>query len=95
MGINLIVNGHQSENSGKITNIHGVECTGVDFGFGKKTNSEKEEIWLRKRDLNGRNTSSKKRIITERRDPNRYTSTLIIQKENGTLDYGNREQYRI
>jgi hypothetical protein len=51
--INLIISWHDSKNAGEKTTIHGVICTGVDFGYWMPQRWDKD-AWLEKRELSGR-----------------------------------------
>ncbi len=91
--INLIVSGHDTSNSGEITDIHGVICTGVDFGYWMPQRWNKD-VWLEKRELSGRKKSKLLRPIKNRRDPSRDTNTLVLWKD-GSMKFWNKDTYKI
>jgi Calcineurin-like phosphoesterase len=75
--INLIISGHDTSNSGEITDMHWVICTGVDFGYWMPQRWNKD-AWLKKRELSGRKKKKLIRPINDRRDPSRDTNTLVL-----------------
>lgn len=90
--INLIVSWHDSKNAGEKTIMHGVICTGVDFGYWMPQRWNKD-TWNEKRDINGRKKSKLLWGRKERRYK-RDTNTLIIGKD-GTMKFWNKNTSQI